>query len=304
MIKHILISGLALVMLCNTAIADSAKDKIVDKTKIDVYGEVRAYVELGTATNKDMSIESNSTKIGVKFNTDLNTGYRLFGELSADVTVNGSSDTIETRFGYVGLGHILYGDLSIGKTMSLMDPYVDKADIFYNGGNQGVQKTPFKLTNSLKYENKLPIGLKFGFQAQMTDEVTNETLDLWQIGVDYHGLGIAYGRDNLNSASYYGIGLSRNYGPFLIAGSLSRKDNDDSTGTADVLGYEISGAYDVSSEIKALAGYQDTDATGDAGNLTFGAEYVLYKDATLFNTVDYDLDTGDSTYRAGISIRF
>lgn len=309
MIKHILIAGVAIAaMLGGTAMADghATKDKIIEKTKFEVYGEVRAYVEGGTATNKDMSIESSDTKIGAKFNTDLNNGYNVFGELSADVSVNGSSDTIETRFGYVGLGHDLFGDLSVGKTMSLMDPYMDKADIFYNGGNQGVQKTPFKLTQSVKYENKLNIGsgLKFGLQTQMKNESTNETLDIWQAGVQYEGVGVVYGRDNINKATYMGLGASRDFGPFMLAGSVSKKDNDDSTGTADVIGYEIAGAYNVSDQIKVKAGFQDTDATSDNGNLTFGTEYALYKDATLFSTVDYDRDTEDSTYRGGISIRF
>ena len=90
----------------------------------------------------------------------------------------------------------------------------------------------------------------------------------------------------------------------MLAGSVSKKDNDDSTGTADVIGYEVAGAYNVSDKIKVKAGFQDTDATSDDGNLTFGTEYALYKDATLFSTVDYDRDTDDSTYRGGISIRF
>ena len=97
MIKHILIAGVAVAaMLGGTAMADghATKDKITEKTNVDVYGEVRAYVEGGTATNKDMSIESSDTKIGAKFNTDLDNGYNVFGELSADVSVNGSSDTI------------------------------------------------------------------------------------------------------------------------------------------------------------------------------------------------------------------
>ena len=54
MIKHILIAGVAVAaMLGGTAMADghATKDKITERTTVDVYGEVRAYVEGGTATN-------------------------------------------------------------------------------------------------------------------------------------------------------------------------------------------------------------------------------------------------------------
>ena len=51
-------------------------------------------------------------------------------------------------------------------------------------------------------------------------------------------------------------------------------------------------------------GYGDTDVTGDDGLVTGGIHYEVGSDAVLFTEIDYDLDTEESVYRAGLGITF
>ena len=278
-------------------------DDVIDvqNTEVKVFGEARAFVEGGTATGKDPELKTSDSKLGVKFNNQFSPLASVFGELSVDVDINGDgSDDITSRFGYVGVKSDLLGTLSIGKTSSIMDSYVNKGAQFKASGNGSIQQTPFKLTNSVKYEKTTPIGVTFGAQSQMLDGATDETFDLWQIGASYQGVGVTYADDVINNISYYGIGASRSYGPISASGSFSVQD----TTTTDIMGYEVVGGYTIKETTTILAGYGDTDATGDDGLITGGVHYKLGSDAVLFTEIDYDLDTEESVYSAGLGITF
>ena len=278
-------------------------DNVIDvqNTEVTVFGETRAFVEGGTATGKDPELKTSYSKLGVKYNNQFSPLASVFGELSVDVDINGDgSDDITSRFGYVGVKSDLLGTLSIGKTSSIMDSYVNKGAQFKASGNGSIQQTPFKLTNSVKYEKTTPIGVTFGAQSQMLDGATDETFDLWQIGASYQGVGVTYADDVINNISYYGIGASRSYGPISASGSFSVQD----TTTTDIMGYEVVGGYTIKETTTILAGYGDTDATGDDGLITGGVHYKLGSDAVLFTEIDYDLDTEESVYSAGLGITF
>ena len=278
-------------------------DDVIDvqNTEVTVFGETRAFVEGGTATGKDPELKTSDSKLGVKFNNQFSPLASVFGELSVDVDINGDgSDDITSRFGYVGVEHTHFGALSLGKTESLMETYVNKGAQFKASGNGSIQQTPFKLTNSVKYEKTTPIGVTFGAQSQMLDGATDETFDLWQIGASYQGVGVTYADDVINNISYYGIGASRSYGPISASGSFSVQD----TTTTDIMGYEVVGGYTIKETTTILAGYGDTDVTGDDGLVTGGIHYEVGSDAVLFTEIDYDLDTEESVYSAGLGITF
>ena len=269
-----------------------AKDKDIALT-----ARAKAFVEVGDEKDKDAEIKSSDTNITLKFDKAVDgRNLDVFGELSADIDVN-ASDQITTRFGYVGIKNDMLGAFSIGKTMSIMDQYVDKADVFQNSGNQGVQKTPFKLRNSWKYENSFR-DIKFGAQGQIYDDSKDETFDMVQYGVVYKGIGVVGAWDNNADINYYGIGTKQEFGKYMAAGSITMKD-----AAVDVLGYELAVGYKVLPDVQLIAGWQDTDATGDDGNLTSGAYYTLGQ-AQLFAEGDYDLTTEDSVARIGFEIKF
>ena len=278
-------------------------DDVIDvqNTEVKVFGEARAFVEGGTATGKDPELKTSDSKLGVKFNNQFSPLASVFGELSVDVDINGDgNDDITSRLGYVGVESDLLGALSIGKTESIMESYVNKGAQFKASGNGGIQQPSDKLTNSVKYEKTTPIGVTFGAQSQMFDGATDETFDLWQIGATYQGVGVTYADDVINNISYYGIGASRSYGPISASGSFSVQD----TTTTDIMGYEVVGGYTIKETTTILAGYGDTDATGDDGLITGGVHYKLGSDAVLFTEIDYDLDTEESVYSAGLGITF
>ena len=278
-------------------------DDVIDvqNTEVKVFGEARAFVEGGTATGKDPELKTSDSKLGVKFSNQFSPLASVFGELSVDVDINGDgSDDITSRFGYVGVKSDLLGTLSIGKTSSIMESYVNKVAQFKASGNGSIQQPSDKLTNSVKYEKTTPIGVTFGAQSQMLDGATDETFDLWQIGATYQGVGVTYADDVINNISYYGIGASRSYGPISASGSFSVQD----TTTTDIMGYEVVGGYTIKETTTILAGYGDTDATGDDGLITGGVHYKLGSDAVLFTEIDYDLDTEESVYSAGLGITF
>lgn len=278
-------------------------DDVIDvqNTEVKVFGEARAFVEGGTATGKDPELKTSDSKLGVKFNNQFSPLASVFGELSVDVDINGDgSDDITSRLGYVGVESDLLGALSIGKTESIMESYVNKGAQFKASGNGSIQQPSDKLTNSVKYEKTTPIGVTFGAQSQMLDGATDETFDLWQIGASYQGVGVTYADDVINNISYYGIGASRSYGPISASGSFSVQD----TTTTDIMGYEVVGGYTIKETTTILAGYGDTDATGDDGLITGGVHYKLGSDAVLFTEIDYDLDTEESVYSAGLGITF
>jgi len=278
-------------------------DDVIDvqNTEVKVFGEARAFVEGGTATGKDPELKTSDSKLGVKFSNQFSPLASVFGELSVDVDINGDgSDDITSRLGYVGVESDLLGALSIGKTESIMESYVNKGAQFKASGNGSIQQPSDKLTNSVKYEKTTPIGVTFGAQSQMLDGATDETFDLWQIGASYQGVGVTYADDVINNISYYGIGASRSYGPISASGSFSVQD----TTTTDIMGYEVVGGYTIKETTTILAGYGDTDATGDDGLITGGVHYKLGSDAVLFTEIDYDLDTEESVYSAGLGITF
>ena len=70
------------------------------------------------------------------------------------------------------------------------------------------------------------------------------------------------------------------------------------------MGYEIVGGYTFKEKLTILAGYGDTDVTGDDGLVTGGIHYEVGSDAVLFTEIDYDLDTDESVYSAGLGITF
>tara|TARA_R100000808_G_C2155495_1_gene168257 strand:- start:25515 stop:26399 length:885 start_codon:yes stop_codon:yes gene_type:complete len=263
---------------------------------VSMNAEVKAFIEFGTEDNKDAEIKSSDTNITLKVDHEVSPSITAFGELSADLDIS-SGNNITSRFGYVGLKNDRLGAFSIGKTMSIMDQYVDKADVFQNSGNQGVQKTPFKLSNSWKYENSFG-DFKVGAQGRIYDDTKDEMFDLVQYGVVYKGIGIVGAWDNNADINYYGIGTKQEFGKYMVAGSLTLQD-----AATDVIGYELAAGYKVMPDLQFIGGWQDTDATGDDGNLTAGTYYTL-GNAELFAEGDFDLTTEDTTTRIGINIKF
>lgn len=303
MIKQTIMAS-AIIALASTSAyaADTTKAKdLLDKINITPFGEIRAQVVASDVAGVDTNITSSDTKIGVK--ADAIAGIaKVFGELSMDVDVNGNGDDdITTRYGYVGISVPVYGAVSIGKQASIQEEFVDKADIFYNGGNAGVQKMSSKLTNTVKYTNTVG-KLKVGGLIQATDsDASNEEVDKLQLGAEIMGIGVAYAKDNVTDDTYYGVGASRQLGKFLVAGSLSVLKPKSGTQTK---GFEVAAGYDMTTNFTLKAGFSDTDAVSDDGVITGGTEYKLGYSAVAFSTIDYDRDAEDWTARTGLSITF
>ena len=281
-----------------------AGEKAADKMNVKVFGEARAFLEATNKSNTDSEIKSTDSKLGVKFNGKANDNLSVFGELSANIDVNGDgADDLTTRFGYVGVG-TPFGNISIGKQMSIMETYVDKADIFYNGGNLGVQKQGFYQKNSLKYTNNIgPFSV--GALGVFTDDAADKTIDSFQLGAGIDGaglipnIGVAYARNEITDINHYGIGADKKIGKLLLAGSLSMKD-----AATDVIGYELATGFDLTKALTLKAGWSDTDAANDDGTITGGGEFKIGNQAVAFSTVDYDIDGSDYTIRTGLSIQF
>ena len=284
--QAIIVSAIVALASTSAYAADTTKSKdLLDKINITPFGEIRAQVVASDAAGVDTNITSSDTKIGVK--ADAIAGIaKVFGELSMDVDVNGNGDDDIA--------------LSIGKQVSIQEAFVDKADIFYNGGNAGVQKMSAKLTNTVKYENTIG-RIKVGGLIQATDDASNEEVDKLQLGAEFMDVGVAYAKDNVTDDTYYGVGASRQFGKFLVAGSLSVLKPKSGTQTK---GFEIAAGYDMTTDLTLKAGFSDTDAVSDDGVITGGTEYKLGYSAVAFSTIDYDRDAEDWTARTGLSITF
>ncbi len=279
------------------------------------FGEVRAFVEGSSADNVDLEAKSTDSKAGLKAKGDLGPLF-VFGELSVDADINGDgNDDITSRFGYVGIGKDGLGAISIGKQMSLQDKYIDKADIFMNGGNAGVQKMDFKQKNSVVYENSIK-GIKFGALAAMTDDAGNNTLDRYQVAAEVAGVGVAIGKDNIADTRWLGVGASYKIKKIGLYGSYTIKDAGSGNSISDLIiwnsddttsvtrGLEVAASYDLTKQLTVKAGYSDTDAAADDGTVAAGVEYAAFKNLVAFSTVDYDVDASDYTARAGMSLKF
>ena len=299
--QAIIVSAIVALASTSAYAADTTKSKdLLDKINITPFGEIRAQVVASDAAGVDTNITSSDTKFGIK--ADVKAGIaKIFGELSVDVDVNGNgNDDLSTRYGYVGVSVPVYGALSIGKQVSIQEAFVDKADIFYNGGNAGVQKMSAQLTNTVKYENTIG-RIKVGGLIQATDDASNEEVDKLQLGAEFMDVGVAYAKDNVTDDTYYGVGASRQFGKFLVAGSLSVLKPKSGTQTK---GFEIAAGYDMTTDLTLKAGFSDTDAVSDDGVITGGTEYKLGYSAVAFSTIDYDRDAEDWTARTGLSITF
>lgn len=323
MIRQTIIAAALVAVASGTAYAEDkqtapaekpAVAKVVDNLDINFKGEVRAFVEGGNAADHDLEVKSTDTNVGVDVRSKGIT--YVFGHLSATVDITGT-DAIDTNYGYVGVGHQVYGELSAGKTKSIMEEFVNTTDMFYSAGNQAVQKTTKKQADSIKYMNSFG-DVKVGAQAQMTDNAADDnTLDTYQIGVGYKNFGVTYSDDQTNSTQYYGIGASHKFmDKITVAANYTVKDAGSGNNLGDMFMWNSSDTsgvtraveavvgYDLSVKTMVLAGYQKTDVSSDDGDVTFEVNHKLYKDATVFANVDYDLASSDYVYRTGVSVKF
>ena len=295
-IKLLSTAVLAVFLTTPLAIAEEVK---VGKMQVDFYGQVQSQLEFESTKDVDPTINTTRSRFGVKVKQDLGEGVYALGNYSIDVDVNGDgNDDLKTRYGYVGLGHDIFGEMQIGKTESIAEGFVDKADVFTFRGNNGVQKLTQKQKNSVKYTNEFA-DIKVGAQATMTDDAKNETLDTWQMGAEYQGLGVTYGKDTINDDNYYGAGYSKKVGPAMFAGSVSMKDS-----STDVLGYELVAGYDLNEKTTLLVGWQDTDAVADKGDITTEVNYKFGKNALAFADLEYDRTAEEWKSAVGMKVKF
>jgi predicted porin len=314
MLKTSMVTAVILAVSTGFAYAETKQEPTANWS-VTPFGEVRAYVEGSSADNVDLEAKSTDSKVGLKAKGDLGPLF-VFGELSVDADINGDgNDDITSRFGYVGIGKEGLGAISIGKQMSLQDKYIDKADIFMNGGNAGVQKMDFKQKNSVVYENSIN-RIKFGALAAMTDDSGNNTLDRYQVAAEFAGVGVAIGKDNIADTRWLGVGASYKIQKIGLYGSYTIKDAGSSNSISDLIvwdsndttsvtrGMEFAASYDLTEQLIVKGGYSVTDATADDGTVAAGVEYTAFKNLVAFSTVDYDVDASDYTARVGMSIKF
>ena len=323
MIRQTIIAAALVAVASGTAYAEDkqtapaekpAVAKVVDNLDINFKGEVRAFVEGGNAADHDLEVKSTDTNVGVDVRSKGIT--YVFGHLSATVDITGT-DAVNTNYGYVGVGHQVYGELSAGKTKSIMEEFVNTTDMFYSAGNLAIQKTTKKQADSVKYMNSFG-DVKVGAQAQMTDNAADDnTLDTYQIGVGYKNFGVTYSDDQTNSTQYYGIGASHKFlDKITVAANYTVKDAGSGNNLGDMFMWnssdtsgvtravEAAVGYDLTNKTMVLGGYQKTDVSSDDGDVTFEVNHKLYKDATVFANVDYDVASSDYGYRTGLSVKF
>ena len=299
--KLLLASASALALFSASVVqAEEVKvDEAWSAIDVNMYGEVRAFVEGGSADGKDLEVKASDTKIGVKAKSK-GPAY-AFGNLMIAVDVNADgNDDLRTLYGYVGIGAEKLGELSGGRTKSLADDMSNKTDVFMSAGNQAVQKPTKQMNSSLKYTNSLgPIAI--GAQAQLLDGTTDETVDLYQVGVGYNGVvdaGLTMANDVVNDITYFGAGVSKDIGPIMVAAGVSMTQPDAGT---DVLGMEAVAGYTLG-KAQILGGFAKTDADADDGDVTGELNYKFAKWATGFTNVEYDVASSDYVYRAGLSL--
>ena len=172
----------------------------------------------------------------------------------------------------------------------------------------------FTQNNSVKYMNEIS-GVKFGALAARTEDTGDKDLDRYQLGAEFMGLGVSFGKDEINSKTYMGVGYSKSMGKFGIHGSYSLVDTA-SNGVKDRLlwntaetstvtrGYELAVSYAMDDAITVTGGFNDTDATGDQGTAVGEVSYKISDNAVAFSNMELDVDGSDTTTRAGISIKF
>jgi|DEB0MinimDraft_4_1074332.scaffolds.fasta_scaffold01813_5 predicted porin len=302
MIKKNLLTASVIALAVSTSAAFAADEKAspINNFDVKVFGEVRTFVEATSRDDVDISASASDTKFGFKASGDAGL-VKIFGELSADVDVNADGDNdLRTRYAYVGVGLPKLGNVSIGRQVSLQEGFVDKADVFYSAGNNSVQKQAVKQNNSVVYSNSFG-SVKVGAMAVMTDDAQNETVDMYQIGAEVMGIGVAMGVDNLTEDKWYGIGASRDFGKIGVAASLSAKDPN----VGDrVIGLETAVSYSLNDLVTATGGYNKTDVSSDDGHAIGQVAYKVSSNLTAFANVDYDITGSDYTGRAGMSLAF
>ena len=243
MTRSIITLLVAMTFVSTSALAGEKVTNYVNTWDVKAYGEIRAFGEIDSRENVDAEVKTSDTKFGFKVNGKAG-DVGIFGELSANVDVNGSSDTVASRFGYVGVSLPKYGSLSLGKQMSIQEQFVDKADVFKSAGNNSIQKMGFTQKNSIKYTNNIK-NIKVGALVAMADgDADNDNIDRWQLGAGIRGFGAAIGKDNNTSTEYYGIGFKTQILDNLgIATSYSIEDasTDASLGKALIWGDDTVG---------------------------------------------------------------
>lgn len=316
--------------------AEEAKKPIAIAPEVEVTGKLLGYVESDKDGNAKVS--SKTSEFGIKAKHDIGNNTYVFGQISVGVDVDSSrssSDQLSLKYGFVGIGNPTFGELSAGKTKSLMDDFTNKTDMFNIAGNSAFQKVDKQLTSSLKYTKKFG-EFTVGAQAQFLNESNNvnqsKGMDLWIVGVGAYGFGATFGSNENTKEKYYGVGYGRKFGAFSLAGTYSIKENQSGGTMTDIIlfdrvvpqpltasgdpsvvrGYEVVVGYDVTSDVTVLAGYQDTDHPEMNGVATGAVQYKLGKGTTWFTNVDYkravktasvNLDA-ETTLRTGLVFKF
>lgn len=295
--KTLLTAALA-ATLSTSAFAGETPAPEYGAPSLNVSGEVRTFVEM-SSVDTDPEVKSTDTKVVASWNAPVANGLSTFGEFGANYDAS-QSGNLTTRFAYVGVKGD-FGALSIGRQISIMEGYVDQADRFKNGGNDGVQKMGFYQDNAVKFVKEIG-ELEVAAQVTMVEDANDETFDTYQVGAKYNGLGVAYGKDNTNDTTYMGAGYTMKLTDTVsLAGSISEKE----TATTTTRGYEVLATTKLSDANTLKVGYQDTDVAGDDGTVTGGFEHSFGKSGlTAFATVDHFVETGDNTLYTGLSFVF
>ena len=105
--RNVIIGAAMAALVATPAFAEEVK---IGKMKVDFFGQVQSQLEFDSTDNVDHQITSSRTRFGVKGKQDVGEGVYVLGRYSVDADVLGDGNNeLSTSYGYVGIGHTLYG---------------------------------------------------------------------------------------------------------------------------------------------------------------------------------------------------
>ncbi|MDO6524733.1 porin [Motilimonas sp. 1_MG-2023] len=301
--KKTLLTSAILAALASGSV--SAAEVYKDEThKVDVYGKIQGmYYD-----SKDKGEEGDQSyfRLGVKAKSAITESAYAFGRFEVEYAAN-TSDDLDVRLGYAGLGDKQFGALSYGRQYGAYTLVSDFTDVLYEfGGDASGTGTDHFGTG--KADSLLKYSVEFGGATFEANYQLDNTKEEKESGINdtatSYGLSATYGFDfGVNIGAAYNNGerltvgagdaemtaIAINYDANGVYAALlySFGENWGKSATTinntDFTAFEAALGYDFANGFGVLAGYNKQEA--EAGNVstdtvdyyTLGARYQYNK---------------------------
>ena len=289
------------------AVAGALAAPMVAQADATLYGSLRIKVEnTEGATNDNLDVNDNSSRIGVKGSSELFSGAKAIFQFEQAVSTE-TGGWAGGRLANVGItgdfGTALFGRIWTpyyswtGAQTDILDNTTSAASVYQVGAHRA--------SNVIAYVSPSMSGFQVAAAVLPNDggAADDETIDVSHVAAKYENAGLNVGISYLGfeaaDRDVISVGASYTMDAVYVA---ARYENDDAPG-ADADAWELAGSYTMGNT-KLLANYIDDERDAD-DQWSLEVQQKLGKQARVFAAyVDRNVADGGEGFMAGYRVDF